>query len=123
MSKKRPSVSDLSGAVGELFCSPQVEEVQEEVKEVVKEEITNSEPVAKVEKKPRKKVQPIKKDLSNDFTCYKLSEVASISRLSARTIQTYVTEGILPAKMVGNKWLVSKEDLQRLLNGELTRKS
>lgn len=75
------------------------------------------------ETKPKKKTQTIKKDLSNDYTCYKLSEVASISRLSPRTIQTYVKEGTLPATMVGNKWLVSKEDLERLLRGELVRKN
>ena len=73
------------------------------------------------EAKPKKKAPSVKKDLSNDYTCYKLSEVASISRLSPRTIQTYVKEGILPATMVGNKWLVSKDDLEKLLRGELKR--
>ena len=92
----------------------ETKEVKEETKEV-----KATEPVKPVKKKP----QSVKKDLSNDYTCYKLSEVASISRLSPRTIQTYVKEGILPATMVGNKWLVSKEDLERLLRGELVKRN
>ncbi len=103
-----------------FFSTPQPVEEVKEVKEVV--EIREAVESISTKGKEKKKVQPIKKDLSNDFTCYKLSEVASISRLSARTIQTYVKEGVLPATMVGNKWLVSREDLQRLLNGELKRK-
>ena len=52
-----------------------------------------------------------------DLRLYTLTELESIIGVTHRTLLTYVKDGKLKAIRIGNKWRVSKENLERFLQG------
>lgn len=53
-----------------------------------------------------------------DLEFYTLAELEKILHLTRRTLQTYVTEGKIKARKSGNKWIVSRRNLENYLNGD-----
>lgn len=50
-----------------------------------------------------------------EITVYSLNEVASILKVTKRSVYTYIKEGRLPAVKLGKYWRVSKQDLEKFL--------
>ena len=53
-----------------------------------------------------------------DFTLYTLTELEPILGVTHRTLLTYIKSGKLKAIKIGGKWKVSKDNLQKFVNGE-----
>lgn len=53
-----------------------------------------------------------------DFTLYTLTELEPILGVTHRTLLSYVKSGKLKAIKIGGKWKVSKDNLQKFINGE-----
>lgn len=49
---------------------------------------------------------------------YTLTELEGVLGVTHRTLQTYIKEGRLRGALIGGKWKVSGENLQRFINGE-----
>jgi excisionase family DNA binding protein len=49
---------------------------------------------------------------------YTVEEVASILKLSKRSIYTYIKDGKLKAKLIGNKWRITEENLNKFMQIE-----
>lgn len=47
-----------------------------------------------------------------------IKEAAEVLDVSTRSINRYIKEGSLKAYMVGNKWRIEKEEIQRFIKGE-----
>lgn len=52
-----------------------------------------------------------------DIVLYTVPEVCEILGISRRTCLTYIYDGRLKAQKIGGKWKVSKENLERYMNG------
>lgn len=48
---------------------------------------------------------------------YDLTDLMRILKVSRRTLFTWISEGILPTKMLGKKHYISKRDLMALIEG------
>ena len=59
----------------------------------------------------------------DDVKVYTLDEVASIMRLSKRTLYSYIKSGVLRASRVGKYWRVTSENLQDFANNGTLRGS
>lgn len=58
------------------------------------------------------------KNKNKDFEFYTLADLEEILHLSRRTLQTYVTAGKIKAVKIGNRWTVTRANLEKFLNGE-----
>lgn len=59
----------------------------------------------------------------DDVKVYTLDEVASIMRLTKRTLYNYVKSGVLRASKVGKYWRVTVQDLQDFANNGTSGRS
>lgn len=53
-----------------------------------------------------------------EIKAYRLKEVEEILGVTRRTIYNYIENGTLNAVKVGGQWRVTKEALQKLLDGQ-----
>ncbi len=49
---------------------------------------------------------------------YDKKQVAEMLGVTTRTVQQYITDGKIPAKIIGGKWRIKEEDLKKFLNME-----
>lgn len=49
---------------------------------------------------------------------YTFKDLEKILGVSRRTLQTYVTTGKLKAVKIGNRWTVTRANLDKFVNGE-----
>lgn len=56
--------------------------------------------------------------LDKDLEFFTLADLEKILHLSRRTLQTYVSTGKIKGRKIGNKWTVSRKNLEDFLNGE-----
>ena len=57
----------------------------------------------------------IEKD--NDLQLYTANEVADLLKVSRRTVYSYLSSGILKGVKIGKTIRITKQELQRLING------
>lgn len=55
-------------------------------------------------------------DKSIEF--FTLADLEKILKLSRRTLLKYVGDGRLKGVKIGNRWTVSRENLEKFINGE-----
>lgn len=53
-----------------------------------------------------------------DYTVYTLTELEPILGVTHRTLLQYVKDKKLKAVKIGGKWKVSKDNLERFINGD-----
>lgn len=49
---------------------------------------------------------------------YTLKEIATLLKVTERTLLDYVKEGRIKANKIGGKWIVTHENLQDFINGK-----
>lgn len=52
----------------------------------------------------------------NEIEVYTLKEISEILKVTNRTLLTYIKNGKLKAAKIGGKWIVTKEELENLIN-------
>ena len=52
----------------------------------------------------------------DDIKVYTLKEVASLLKVTERTLLTYLKEKKLKGNKIGGKWIISQENLQDFIN-------
>lgn len=57
-------------------------------------------------------------NLDKEIKLYTLKELESILKVSRRTLQSYVSSGRLKAVKIGNRWTVTRANLEKFMNGE-----
>lgn len=57
-------------------------------------------------------------NMEKELKLYGLEEVGEILGVSVRTLYRYIKSGELKAKKIGNKWLVSHEDLKAYIDSK-----
>jgi excisionase family DNA binding protein len=58
------------------------------------------------------------RDIMDDIKVYTLKEVASLLKVTERTLLTYLKEKKLKGNKIGGKWIISQENLQNFINGK-----
>lgn len=49
---------------------------------------------------------------------YTLNEVKKLLKVSLRTLYRYIKDGKLKSTKIGNKWIVTEENLKDFINGK-----
>lgn len=53
---------------------------------------------------------------------YNLNEIEDILQVSIRTLYRYIKSGRLKANKIGNKWIVTEQDLKDFIEGKTDKK-
>ena len=48
---------------------------------------------------------------------YTLSEISGLLSVTEQSIRKYIKDGLLKARKIGGKWMISEENLKQYLNG------
>jgi excisionase family DNA binding protein len=54
-----------------------------------------------------------------DIKVYSLKEVSKILGVTERTLYNYVKAGKIKVRKIGGKWIMTEENLKKLIKGEL----
>lgn len=59
-------------------------------------------------------------DIPDSMKLYTLQEAADILKVNIRSIHRYKKDGRLEAKKIGGQWRITKEAIERFIQGEPT---
>jgi excisionase family DNA binding protein len=54
----------------------------------------------------------------NKIVVYDLKEIETMLKVTRRTLLSYIKAGKLTATKIGGKWIVTRENLERFINGK-----
>ena len=55
---------------------------------------------------------------NNKIVVYTLGEIETMLKVTRRTLLSYIKAGKLTAVKIGGKWIVTRENLERFINGK-----
>ena len=55
---------------------------------------------------------------NNKIIVYTLAEIETMLKVTRRTLLSYIKVGKLTAVKIGGKWIVTRENLERFINGK-----
>ena len=55
---------------------------------------------------------------NNKIIVYTLGEIETMLKVTRRTLLSYIKAGKLTAVKIGGKWIVTRENLERFINGK-----